>query len=433
MAFDPGNALKHYDPQPRAGRRIEREVAVHLVESGLMGCAVEFSQRPGGPGACDSFTVTGTSGEEQTIAAIRERARAAAARQGIQAAGAMLVKRFDQAAAFYLERRLGERFARARVTARPGEGSIPVKAAFRYEENGRLKRARVTLEARPAGGAPIKVAAVGEETVSLSHLAWVIPASLFTGLLTFPIFIQYAGRAPHQGASERVFTRALDAASLQLATALAERPAEPQPAADTERPTDEESPARESARPAAFVEAPRPLEAAAPPPPATEMNATAAPQWRPWAAAFRVGGGFGLSNGFPHQGSFEESLRYRFSSGGTGFALGLALQQSVGGEYGGTGFFVGSVATFDIALGDRVQLSPTLALGYQLLAAGGASIHGLAIQPGLDLRLRLGDRVALLFRPVGLSFLQMRVTTSSNDKWQDAIRYDLSIGTAVLF
>jgi len=168
---------------------------------------------------------------------------------------------------------------------------------------------------------------------------------------------------------------------------------------------------------------------------------------------------FGFSHGF----SAIEEVGFHFSRSSSGPALGLVLVETVGALKEPTGTYEKAGLSFgyfgiqpglrfwwDIPLGQRaLYLSPSLQVTYAYWHVSGnesvvggvdtsASIHALSVQPALDLKLVIADRVLFYFRPVALEVVSVLDVDKSgfnvpvtNDSV--VLRYGLQVGGGVTF
>ena len=147
------------------------------------------------------------------------------------------------------------------------------------------------------------------------------------------------------------------------------------------------------------------------------------PSTRPMWAAFEMGGAISMSNAI---GQFKigQIFGYHLNGSGDGFAVGGALQESMGSD------------VFALQLGPRIwydfqpvkdlglYLAPIFQLGWAMASGGGTSIHAFNMQFGFEPKLVLGDR----------GVIYMRFFTI--DMWLRspvAARYDFMIGGGVTF
>jgi tetratricopeptide (TPR) repeat protein len=172
------------------------------------------------------------------------------------------------------------------------------------------------------------------------------------------------------------------------------------------------------------------------------------PGTHPFAASLHLGGAIAAKGDIATMFVLGQEIGVHFSRRASGFFLGLALSESFGSKnvvlgynaYGNavsadSSFFfltAGAKLAWDIQLASSVglYLTPILMAGYAYLHQGaegyeGLTAHAGAIQPGLELKLILIDRLLLTLRPFGLEFL-----VGSSDDLPDGylMRYHLSLG-----
>jgi hypothetical protein len=221
---------------------------------------------------------------------------------------------------------------------------------------------------------------------------------------------------------------------------------------------------------------PKPEPASAPvslEPPGPPRPPLLRPGTRRWFAAVSLGGSLAMNGGthstdgnnlflgFPHQFTAWQEVGLHFARHSSGAGLSFVLTESVG-PFTFSGFYGGypveaSFSTvvvepgfrflWDIPLGNRgLYLCPSLRVAYAYLHAAACSgtacldtvttqsAQAVSVEPGLELKLLLGDRGLLFFRPLAvevLSFFASNLNGATLDTV--TVRYGLHLGGGVTF
>jgi hypothetical protein len=151
------------------------------------------------------------------------------------------------------------------------------------------------------------------------------------------------------------------------------------------------------------------------------------PSTRPMFATFGFGPSILIEPGSGTQFKITQAFGYHLFGGGEGPAIGAALEEAFG--EGITRFQIGPKFWWDIqpAAGLGLYLAPTFKLGY-MLATNGDSAHYFNFQFGFEVKMVLGNRGLVFFRPFTLD-----MGAGGVDGARFGAGYDLMFGGGVTF